>query len=485
MRSSEVERSRDEAEGAPPEALREKLRRRGQEHLLRFWRELRPEERSALRSQIERLDWKLLEDLSRGRGVARPGAMARDALPAPVVPCGGDAPFAKRSDAVREGERLLAEGKVGIILVAGGQGSRLGFPGPKGCYPIGPVSGKSLFQLQAEQIAALRRRYGRTLRWYVMTSPGNDPATREFFSERRFFGLPEDSVRFFPQTVLPSLDSNGRLILETKCQIFENPDGHGGVYAALLRSGLLDEAERSGIEHLFHYQVDNALIRIADPVLLGFHALSGADMSLKVLRKSCPEEKIGVVVSEGAAYRVVEYSDLSEEEAARRDARGELVFWAGSIAIHAFRIAFFRRAAEGEIDLPYHAAWKEIPSVDESGHPAKVRGCKYERFVFDALPAARNPVFLEVRREEEFAPVKNPRGVDSVESARGLLLAEHRRWLERCGVRVSGRVEVSPLAALDAGDLEARLPPELRGGREGDFVLELGGDGRPRFEPRS
>lgn len=484
MRSSEVERSRDDAESAAPEALREELRRRGQEHVLEFWPELRPEERSALRSQIERLDWRLLEDLSRGRGIARPGAMASGALPAPVVPCGGDAPFARRTDAAREGERLLAEGKVGIILVAGGQGSRLGYPGPKGCYPIGPISGKSFFQLQAERIAALGRRYGRTLRWYVMTSPGNDRATREFFSERRFFGLPEDSVRFFPQAVLPSLGRDGRLVLETKCRIFENPDGHGGVYAAFLRSGLLDEAEGAGIEHLFHYQVDNALIRIADPVFLGFHALSGADMSLKVLRKCCPEEKIGVVVSEGSTYRVIEYSDLSQEEAARRDERGELVFWAGSIAIHAFRVGFFRRVAEGAIELPYHAAWKEIPSIDDSGHPVKVRGCKYERFVFDALPAARDPLFLEVRREEEFAPAKNPRGVDSIESARELLLAEHRRWLETCGVRVSGRVEISPLAALDAGDLAERLPEEIPSAIEGDVLLEPGAGGRLRFVKR-
>jgi len=450
----------------------------GQEHVLRFWGELEPERRRSLAEQLAAVDLPKLQDLAAGRGIFHAAAGSVSRSPAPVVKLGEEPPFATRKEAIAEGERLLSAGKVGIFLVAGGQGSRLGFEGPKGCLSAGPLSGKSIFQLHAEKIAHLSARYGVTLPWFVMTSPANDAATRAFFEEHRHFGLEAGSVFFFPQAMLPALDDRGKLILESKDRIFLSPDGHGGVYSAFLRSGHIEEAERRGIEHLFYFQVDNILIRIADPLFIGLHALAHAEMSLKVLRKSGPYEKIGAVVVEEGKHKVIEYSDLSAEEAERHDAAGELAYWAGSIAIHAFHLPFFRRVAEGSILLPYHVARKKIPAVDSSGLPAQVEGRKFETFVFDALPAARAVVNLEVRREEEFAPVKNRTGVDSLESAQALLVAEHARWLREAGVEVDGRAEVSPLVALGPEDLGKKLPRPSRRRYPGDIVVDRGPDGK-------
>jgi UDP-N-acetylglucosamine/UDP-N-acetylgalactosamine diphosphorylase len=278
--------------------------------------------------------------------------------------------------------------------------------------------------------------------------------------------------------MLPAVDDRGKLVLETRSRVFLSPNGHGGVFDAFRRSGALEDATRRGLEHLFYFQVDNVLIRIADPVFMGFHALRGSDYSLKLLRKTGPYEKLGVVVMEnGGRHRLIEYSDLTKEEAERRGADGELVYWAGSPAIHAFSLAFFRKIAEGSIALPYHVARKSIPTVDDSGRPTEVQGRKFESFVFDALPYAGRVLNLEVRREEEFAPVKNRTGEDSLESAHALLVEEHRRWLREAGATVAGRAEVSPRVALCAEDLQMRLPEEARRAYPGDVIVERGPQG--------
>jgi UDP-N-acetylglucosamine/UDP-N-acetylgalactosamine diphosphorylase len=439
-----------------------------------FWDQLSTAGRRALLEQLEGIDLGLLRRLCSGKDLAGTDAPCGERTSAPVVRLGEEAEFASRAEGVAIGRKLLEEGKAGVLLVAGGQGSRLGFEGPKGCFPIGPLSGKSIFQLHAEKILALSSTSGKPLPWYIMVSSANEAATRRFFETHRYFGLGEENVFFFVQEMLPALDSAGKLLLESRGRIFTSPNGHGGVYEAFLESGGLDDAERRGIEHLFYFQVDNVLIRIADPLFMGLHALSGAEMSLKVLRKSDPFEKIGVVAAEDGHCKVIEYSDLSEEEARRQDPEGNLVFWAGSIAIHAFRVSFFRRVAEGTVRLPYHVARKKIQCVDSRGNGAQVEGLKYESFVFDALPSARKALNLEVRREEEFAPVKNKSGVDSIESAQALLIAEHRRWLREAGATAMGRAEISPLVALGPEELVERLPPEGKQPYPGDVIVEPG-----------
>ena len=466
-----------EPSGVPREVYRA-FRDSGQEHVFGSWDRLSADERRGLLEQLEGIDLRLLKRLASGQGLAGPAAVVENRSSAPVVRIGAEPDFASRAEGVAFGRKLLAEGKVGVLLVAGGQGSRLGFEGPKGCFPIGPLSGKSLFQLHAEKLAALRSISGKPLPWYIMVSSTNEAATRRFFEAHRYFGLGEENVFFFVQDMLPALDESGKLLLESRGRVFTSPNGHGGVYEAFLKSRGLDDAERRGIEHLFYFQVDNVLIRMADPLFMGLHALSGAEMSLKVLRKTDPVEKIGVVAAEDGRWKVIEYSDLSEEEARRTDTSGNLVFWAGSIAIHAFRLPFFRRVAEGPVRLPYHVARKKIQCVDAAGNAAGVQGLKFESFVFDALPLASKAFNLEVLREEEFAPVKNKSGVDSIESAQDLLIAEHRRWLQEAGASVSGKAEISPLAALGPESLRERLPPEDKRHYPGDVLVEPGPGGR-------
>jgi UDP-N-acetylglucosamine/UDP-N-acetylgalactosamine diphosphorylase len=346
------------------------------------------------------------------------------------------------------------------MVVAGGQGTRLGFEGPKGLFPIGPVSGRTLFELQAQKIQGARRRAGVPIPWLVMTSPATDAATRAWLEERRFFGLPREDVVLLCQGTAPALDFEGRLILEAPGRIAESPNGHGGAFQALAESGALDLLARRGIRTISYYQVDNPLIRLADPVFLGLHDLTGAEMSAKVVRKVDPMEKVGVVARMDGRLGVVEYTEIDDRSRTLRDAQGELVYWAGSVAIHAIETSFARRvAADAERMLPYHASAKKIPYVDADGRlvrPTEPNGHKLERFLFDALPAAERAAVVEVVRSEEYAPVKNAEGGDSPATARRALDAEVRRWLAAAGIALPADAWVEVDHARIDGEEDAR-----------------------------
>jgi UDP-N-acetylglucosamine/UDP-N-acetylgalactosamine diphosphorylase len=423
-----------------PETLRAEFDAHGQGHVFRFWDALDAEARRRLLRQASRLD---LPALLRGYAAARARpqqALARiEPPPVEIAPEHGGDPHHFR--AAREaGEALLAEGRVGVMVVAGGQATRLGHAAPKGDFPIGPVSGRTLFALQAQKILRLCRRYGRAIPWYVMTSRATDAATRDSFARAHHHGLPKEDVFFFCQGMVPSFDFEGRLMLERSDWIAENPDGHGGAIPALLASGALDDMADRGVDTLFYYQVDNPLVRIADSAYLGFHALRRAEASCKVVRKRDPAEKVGVVASIDGRVGIVEYTEIDEAQRNARCADGGLRFWAGSIAIHIFPREFLRRVAErADSLLPYHASAKAIPWVDEQGRPRRStlpNGFKLERFVFDALPLAERVSVVETLREEEYAPVKNAEGADSPASTRQALVALYRRWLDAAGVRL-------------------------------------------------
>jgi UDP-N-acetylglucosamine/UDP-N-acetylgalactosamine diphosphorylase len=374
----------------------------------------------------------------------------------------GDAGESERfEEARRRGEALLAEGRVGVLVVAGGQATRLGYAGPKGAYPIGPVSQRSLFELHAQKIHRLRQRYGRPLPWYVMTSEATDVATREFFAGHEGFGLPERDVFFFRQGMVPSFDFEDRLMLAEPGRLLENPDGHGGCLTALLASGALDDMEARGITTLFYYQVDNPLVRMADPVFLGFHRASGAEISCKVVRKIDPLEKVGIVARVDGNVGVVEYSELDPARRDERGARGDLVFWAGNVAIHVLETAFVRRVAtEADRWLPFHVSDKKIQTIDADGrplNPSAPNGRKLERFVFDALRAAKNVCVVETDRVREFSPVKNAEGVDSPSSARRDLVARYTAWLAAAGLPVppDATVEIDHSTIDSAEDARA------------------------------
>ena len=463
--------------------LRETFRDAGQEHVFRFWERLGDNEKDALLDQLETIDLDLVGRLTSGELTVTPGARKAERRPIEVLGRGEEPEVCTRAEGRARGEELLRQGKVGIYVVAGGQASRLGISAPKGFVEVGPISRRSLFEMHAGQIARLAEKHRRAPPWYIMTSPQNHEETRDYFQGHDHFGLAPEDIIFIRQATLPALDAEGKLILESPGRLFESPNGHGGSFAAFRDGGALDHATARGVKHVFYFQVDNPLVRIADPLFVGLHDLTGSEMSLKVLEKTGPDEKVGVVALEDGAPCVVEYSDLTGEEASRRDAGGRLIYWAGSIALHAFRLDFMRRVAEGAIALPYHVAQRPIASIDEEGRPRQIDGRKFETFVFDALPAARRTLNLEVERSREFAPIKNRHGVDSLDSAREMLVEEYRRWLQKVGIEARGKVEISTRAAGGWRDLEEPLAA-WRGKRfEGDLRVERGEGGNASLTP--
>lgn len=420
------------------EQLRERFAAFGQDHVFRFWEELEPARRRALAEQASRLDLgELQRTFAHTRQLAGPGTRKLEPAEVEALPSrGGDRDH--RGAARKRGEALLREGRVAVMVVAGGQGTRLGFDAPKGVFPLGPVTGRTLFELQAQKLQAARRRWGTPIPWLVMTSPATDAPTRTYFAEHARFGLPAEDVSFLCQSMAPALDFEGRLLLEAPDRIAESPNGHGGAFQALADSGALAELARRGITTISYYQVDNPLVPLVDPVFLGLHALDGAEMSAKVVRKIDPMEKVGVVARVDGRIGVVEYTEIDDEHRHLRDGTGALVYWAGSIAIHALDVGFAQRVAgDAEHLLPYHASAKKIPFADALGRrvqPAEPNGYKLERFLFDALPAASRVALLEIEREDEYAPVKNAEGSDSPETSRRALDALARRWLAGAGV---------------------------------------------------
>ena len=470
--------------------VKQRLEAIRQEHLLTFYNTLSSHEQDSLLTQIDALDLESLPALIDRYVLSKPGfELSADLQPAPFIPFDPASPSRPwdRAAAKRAGEDLIRAGKVAAFTVAGGQGSRLGFEGPKGCYPAGAVTGKPLFQLFAESLLGVQDRYGRAVPWYIMTSPLNHASTVAFFEGHRFFGLDAADVMFFPQGVLPSFDmKTGKVLLAARNEVATNPDGHGGSIRALHASGALADMQRRGVEHISYFQVDNPIVRPVDPVFLGLHLRGGGgvassgEMSSKMIRKAGPEEKVGVFCAIRGKVEVIEYSDLPRSLQEQRLEDGTLRFVAGSIAIHVMSVEFVRRlATDSAFALPYHRAEKKIPHVDlstgEVVAPAANNGVKLERFVFDALPLCGASVVYETDRVEEFAPIKNATGVDSVESSRAIQTERVARWLEAAGVKVPRRadgsadcvLEVSPRLAGSVNELlsvKERLPRSVEAG---------------------
>jgi UDP-N-acetylglucosamine/UDP-N-acetylgalactosamine diphosphorylase len=426
-----------------------------QEHVLAFWKKLGKKERAALLEQIATID---PASVDRCRAALKTGAETPDSSKgkAPKVARLKGAAYQK---AVAAGEAELRAGRVAALLVAGGQGSRLGYDGPKGCYAIGPVTGAPLFYFHARKILARSIRYGATIPFYVMTSEANNEATVKCFEENDYFGLNPDDVFFFTQGMWPGMTAEGKIILDSPGHIFMSPDGHGGLLAALRRSGALDDMERRGIESVFFFQVDNPLVEIADPAFIGYHTLERSDYSLKLCAKRDPYEKVGMPMKFGDRYRMVEYTEMTDEQCNRKTKDGSLYFLYGSPAIHVFSRAFLAREASKA--MPLHLAFKKIPVVDAEGNvlkPAAPNGYKFEKFIFDILPNASRAAFLAFEPKDEFSPVKNADGADSPATCRADMQAKWAAWLAQAGVTVSDAslpIEIDPVYALDAEDLKS------------------------------
>jgi UDP-N-acetylglucosamine/UDP-N-acetylgalactosamine diphosphorylase len=367
------------------------------------------------------------------------------------------------------GRQALRDGRVALFLVAGGQGSRLGFDGPKGCFPVSPLESKSLFQLFAEQVLALNRRYGVRLPWYILTSQENHQATLDFFREHGFFGLQPADVRCIIQEQIPSVDIDGQFLLGDDGLLFKNPNGHGGSLYALQDSGALDDMAASGIDEIFYFQVDNPLVKIADPLFIGAHIDRRAQMSTKVVRKTDPGEKVGIIGRVNGRLGCIEYSELTAEQTSERCSDGSLRFKSANIAVHMLNREFVEQLVRSaDFHLPWHSAVKDIVCLKPQGGrlvEESVKGIKFEMFIFDALGFAGRSVTLEVPREEEFSPVKNADGADSPESARAAMLERARSWLVKAlpGREIPEKLqaEISPLFALDEQELSEKINSDI------------------------
>ncbi len=473
------------------DALAAKLEPVGQSHIVRHWKELDLPAHDQLTNQIESIDWKAMPRLVEQYVRNKPTfALPQDVQPAPYYPVDPKAAFRPwdRAGAQVAGQALLGAGKVAAFVVAGGQGSRLGYDGPKGCYPAGAVTGKPLFAMFADAILGTFDRYGVHVPWYIMTSPLNHDATLEFFAAHHFFGLPRANVFFFMQGVMPSLDiCTGKVLMAARGEIATNPDGHGGSLRALHASGALADMRQRGITAISYFQVDNPIVNMLDPVFLGVHAGardSSSQMSSKMVPKAYAEEKLGVFCAHGSGARkgrveVIEYSDLPMDLQRERLPDGRLRFLAGSIAVHALGREFVEKLnTDAAFELPWHRAEKKIACIDTTTgspvQPAANNGVKLERFVFDALPLCEQSIVLETDRVEEFAPIKNAEGADSAQSSREIQTERAARWLEWCGVAVPRGADGKPNCVLEVSARTATTREELKAGAVLPGAIERG-----------
>jgi UDP-N-acetylglucosamine/UDP-N-acetylgalactosamine diphosphorylase len=464
----------------PAAAAKERLLARlaplGQEHLLAFWDQLSPAEQEQLARQIEAIDPAVLGTLQEQcRAAAKVGpaegliwaALAAKAQPPRAMRLDDSGVSFSKEEVRRRGSQLLKSGKVGMILVAGGLGTRLGFDQPKGMLPIGPLSGRTLFQVMFERVRAIGRRYGVRIPLFLMTSPATDEVTRQFLRDNNNFGLAADDVRIFCQATMWALDDRGeRILMESPGSLFLGPDGHGGMLAALDKSGSLAAAQRRGIEHFFYCQIDNPLTQLCDEKLLGSHVLAGSEITTQVVRKRHPLERVGNVVSIDGRTHVIEYSDLPDDIARQTNADGSLKLWAGNLAIHVMAVEFLARCAKRADALPFHRARKKVPHIDSRGklvQPERPNAFRFERFIFDLLPLARQALVVEADAAEAFAPVKNSDAekFDTPRTAKAAMIALHARWLREAGANVAPGVpvEINPLWADGPEELRGRVQP--------------------------
>lgn len=453
-----------------PDALRIELGRYDQLQLIAFWDSLSAVEKHHLLEQLQQIDFVEMQRLATGADYAPNWAeLAAKAEPPPAIRLHDSTAAISAAAARAAGEEALRNGRVAMILAAGGQGTRLGFDHPKGLFPIAPLSNRTLFEMHVDRLRAVGKRYGVKIPLFIMTSPATDHETREFFLRHHHLGLSQDELTIFCQGSMPAVDSvTGKILLASQSEIALSPDGHGGLLSALNKHGLLHQAAHQGIDYFFYAQVDNPLVPVADPELMGYHILARSEMTTQVVQKRFALEKVGNVVSIDGKVQIIEYSDLPPAFAEQLNADGSLKLWAGNIAVHVFDVSFLRRVVQHAHGLPFHRAKKPVPHIDALGHliqPSTANAIKFERFIFDLLPLANKAIVIEGDAREVFAPVKNANGAptDTPAATQSALIALHGEWLKSAGCTIAPgiKVEIHPAWALDATEVQGRVEKPL------------------------
>ena len=401
------------------EKAKQILQKYGQEHLLKFYSELSDEKKSKLLDDILTIDFKQLQELYESTKTKQ---NYENGKIEPIAYKSKENLSKEELDKYTKiGEEAIRQGKLAVVTMAGGQGTRLGHSGPKGTYDIGLASHKSIFEILCDNFKEAKEKYQVTIPWYLMTSEENNDDTIAFFEQNNYFGYPKEAVKFFKQGTLPMIDTNGKVLLNEEKMIKQAADGHGGVFEAMRKNGIIYDMSQKGIEWVFISGVDNVLVKPIDAVLTGLATDEGMLMAAKSIVKAGPDEKVGVFCKKDGKPYVVEYIDISEEMANQRNENGELVYGESHILCNQFNIKILEKLASNK--LPYHVAFKKASYINENGEivkPEKPNAYKFESFLFDAFSLLPDIAILRVKREEEFAPVKNATGVDSAESAREL-----------------------------------------------------------------
>ncbi|KAI9677184.1 MAG: UDP-N-acetylglucosamine pyrophosphorylase [Trizodia sp. TS-e1964] len=462
------------------EALKSKFEKAGQGQVFAFYNDLDIPEKAALYGQLQSIDPIYINKITE-RALNPP--KASDGDKGPLLEPLPESATASILDSAEEdiekwyssGLQLIAQNKVAVVLMAGGQGTRLGSSAPKGCFDIGLASKKSLFQIQAERILKVQQLAGNlhsnqsvVVPWYVMTSGPTIKPTEQFFESNHYFGLKKENVIFFEQGVLPCISNEGKILLESKSKVAVAPDGNGGIYSALITSAVISDMRKRAIEHIHAYCVDNCLVRVADPTFIGFSASKNVAIATKVVRKRNATESVGLILLKNGKPDVVEYSEIDKEIAEANDPKKPdvLKFRAANIVNHYYSFGFLESIPEWAHNLPHHIARKKIPFIDtQSGEkikPEKPNGIKLEQFVFDVFPMVDLSQFacMEVRREDEFSPLKNARGAgeDDPDTSKRDLHNQGARWVKSAGGTVvsesesTSGVEISPLISYDVQD---------------------------------
>ena len=401
------------------EEMKKKLKEYDQMQILSNYERLDNQKKAELAEQIERIDFDQINKLYQ---TTKEEVSFENDIIEPIS-------YIEKDKLTKEelekylnlGESAIKEGKYSIVTMAGGQGTRLGHSGPKGTFDIGLDSHKSIFEILADNIKEESKKYNVMIPWYIMTSKENNDQTKEFFEENDYFGYNKDYVKFFQQGKLPMCDENGRILINEKGLIKEASDGHGGIFQSMKRNNITEDMKKQGVEWAFIGPVDNVLVKMVDPVLLGVMIDKKVLAGGKSVVKANPSEKVGVFCKRNGKPGVVEYTEISKEMAEQVDENGELVFGESHINCNLFNVEAIEEVANK--NLPYHIAHKKASYLDENGNlvvPDKPNAYKFESFIFDAFDMLKDMAILRVKREEEFAPVKNAEGTDSPETAREL-----------------------------------------------------------------
>jgi UDP-N-acetylglucosamine pyrophosphorylase len=449
---------------------RELVKKYNQEHLLKFYHLLNQNDKDLLINEILAIDFELIQSTyneMRNKQVNEKTYKLRPLRAKNLKMYSKE----EKENFYRIGINSISEGRVAVYLVAGGQGTRLGHKGPKGTFDIGLPSRKSLFQLQCERLIYLSNIAKRDIPLYIMTSIENHYDTISFFEEHNYFGYRKDMIMFFQQKTMPAIDEEGKILLSERNKVAMSANGHGGCFIALEESGALRDMKLKGIEWLFLYGIDNALVRVADPYFIGFTICSNQPAASKVVEKKYPEEKVGILCYKNNKPSIVEYSEMPKTIAEELNDDGKLVYSSANILNHLLNVGFIESIKDKP--MPLHIAHKKIEYIDERGEkkvPNQPNGYKFEYFLFDIFERLNDMEVLEVEREEEFAPVKNSEGKDSPETAKELLLNLHKKWLINAGVSKQildkKQVEISPLISYYGENLDGYAAEKgLNGGR--------------------